>query len=376
MQNNTESYPIVLIPKPLLDIPNVFPTLPPVPIEPKLQLPPEPINPKSAPAQTSKESKPGFFEVIGYIIAIIAFNGFIIYVASKSEAYWVFLIYGFAIISIPFFISSSKKVKAAKREKEEIAFRAYLREKEQYPLRVKEAQRKYSIAMEDCKRQLSDYNAEVEHLKSRSAIVNHRLEMLISFIQQSITKPERVSDNYTKGVSEVFFKQYLSTYFSGYIHDDLAIVNHHYNDDSQLVYKPDFVFYDKYTIAIDIEIDEPYVIETGEPIHYKGADDLRNQFFLNNNWLVIRFSEYQVIKYPDECCFFIANIIKKVAWDTSFLERFKSEITLPPDSSIWSKEAAHKLAYRRVRDALLADLKFDKAKFYQNPNTTEVTYLD
>lgn len=366
MQNNTESYPIVLIPRQLLEIQDELPTLPPEPIEPKLQLPPEPIIPQSTPSSISKESGSGFWNIMGSIIGAIAFNGFIIYVAIEAEAYWVFLIYALAIISIPFLISSSKKEKAFAREKEEIAFRAYLREKEQYPFKVKEAQIKYAAALDEYKRSLKEYNSDVETLKSDKAISNYRIELLNAFIR-SITKPERVSENYTKGASEVFFNHYLTTYFYGYIHDDFSIINEHHNDEPQMIYKPDYVFYHRNTIVIDIEIDEPYVIETGEPIHFKGADGLRNQFFLDNNWLIIRFTEYQVIKYPDECCFLIANIIKEVTGNEFFLDRFKKGITLPPDNSIWTKEAAHKLAYRRERDALLTGLKFEKAKYDAGP---------
>ena len=46
-----------------------------------------------------------------------------------------------------------------------------------------------------------------------------------------------------------------------------------------------------------------------------GKDNQRNQFFLEKNWVVIRFSELQVVKYPDSCCKAIARIISQITGD-------------------------------------------------------------
>jgi hypothetical protein len=70
-------------------------------------------------------------------------------------------------------------------------------------------------------------------------------------------------------------------------------------------------------LAIDIEIDEPYEGRTGKP-HYcidRGKDNQRNQFFLERNWVVMRFSELQVVKYPDSCCKAIARIVSQITGD-------------------------------------------------------------
>jgi hypothetical protein len=79
---------------------------------------------------------------------------------------------------------------------------------------------------------------------------------------------------------------------------------------NQETYNPDFTFICKETgLHIDIEIDEPYALKDKTAIHYiGGSDDERNQFFLDNNWCIIRFTEKQVIQQTEECI----NTIKSI----------------------------------------------------------------
>ena len=48
-------------------------------------------------------------------------------------------------------------------------------------------------------------------------------------------------------------------------------------------------------------IDEPYVLNTGMPIHCIGQDDFRDEYFAQNGFPVLRFSEEQIIKNPGGC---------------------------------------------------------------------------
>ena len=65
-------------------------------------------------------------------------------------------------------------------------------------------------------------------------------------------------------------------------------------------YKPDIaIIWKQKNIFIDVEIDEPYDIVSRKPIHYKGCGDkLRNAYFLDNGWSVIRIAEKQIV---DDC---------------------------------------------------------------------------
>ena len=59
-------------------------------------------------------------------------------------------------------------------------------------------------------------------------------------------------------------------------------------------YYPDFAIIDEYYF-IDIEIDEPYIYDTGEPIHYIGCgDEERNEELQDLGAFVIRFTEDQI----------------------------------------------------------------------------------
>lgn len=79
-------------------------------------------------------------------------------------------------------------------------------------------------------------------------------------------------------------------------------------------FSPDYTFICKLTgLHIDIEIDEPYVWESKEPIHFIGSfDDERNNVFLSRNWCLIRFAEEQVVSWPDDCVGLINNFVKAI----------------------------------------------------------------
>ncbi|WP_181308765.1 PD-(D/E)XK nuclease family protein [Rufibacter sp. XAAS-G3-1] len=66
------------------------------------------------------------------------------------------------------------------------------------------------------------------------------------------------------------------------------------------------------SIRIDIEIDEPYAGLTRQPTHCKGDDLMRDIYFVDRGWIVIRFSELQVHSSEKECIKFIAEMIQSV----------------------------------------------------------------
>lgn len=78
-----------------------------------------------------------------------------------------------------------------------------------------------------------------------------------------------------------------------------------------LPYEPDFVLYDKkLNLYIDIEIDEPYDGYSRTPTHIKnGSDDIRDKFFIDSGWSVIRFTEHQIHTDPNGCISTIRYIV-------------------------------------------------------------------
>lgn len=107
--------------------------------------------------------------------------------------------------------------------------------------------------------------------------------------------------SFEEDIKSFFGQQFLIT---GQIH--LTTGNH------TRPYEPDIAIIDKNNtnLRIDIEIDEPYAGITRNPTHCKGDDTLRDLFFTDRGWVVIRFSEHQVHTQPMSCLKFIAEVIK------------------------------------------------------------------
>jgi len=78
-----------------------------------------------------------------------------------------------------------------------------------------------------------------------------------------------------------------------------------------LPYEPDFVLYDKdLNLYIDVEIDEPYDGYSRTPTHISnGSDRIRDQFFIDSGWVVIRFTEHQIHTNPNGCVSTIKYIV-------------------------------------------------------------------
>lgn len=131
----------------------------------------------------------------------------------------------------------------------------------------------------------------------------------------------------TKGRSELYFLNELKKRFG-----DKILENQVPNSHESFV--PDFIYVcDRSNFHIDIEIDEPYNLTDGLPIHYiSSADDERNNFFLINNWGVIRFTEKQMVEYPSKCCDLIENVLH------SLLTKISSFQSNLPRENRWSYE--------------------------------------
>ena len=76
-------------------------------------------------------------------------------------------------------------------------------------------------------------------------------------------------------------------------------------------YEPDFVLYDEsINLYIDVEIDEPYDGFSRLPIHIsEGKDTIRDVFFKESGWVVVRFTEKQVHLSSEQCIRTLENII-------------------------------------------------------------------
>lgn len=115
-------------------------------------------------------------------------------------------------------------------------------------------------------------------------------------------------------------------------------------------YFPDIIIKLKNGINIDIEIDEPYEYTSKKETHYIGCgDEKRNEFFLDNNWFVIRFSENQ-IKNKIYDCIKIIKQIKNLLEYGYHSEICISKIVNDISEPRWTKEMARMMAIKSYRD--------------------------
>ena len=84
-------------------------------------------------------------------------------------------------------------------------------------------------------------------------------------------------------------------------------------------YEPDIVLFDKsLNLYIDIEIDEPYDGYYRYPTHCINPEDevkqdnIRDLFFTESGWIVIRFTEKQVHCQANECIDYIQNVLNSI----------------------------------------------------------------
>jgi hypothetical protein len=197
------------------------------------------------------------------------------------------------------------------------------------------------------------HSAEVAVINRPENVARYQQEQLLLTLRQ--TEPHDGENSQAQeGFSEAKFYAYLNHHFSGRIHRKLTSTNQFkppYN-----LYTPDFTYIDRsLSLYIDIEIDEPYYHNTGEPTHFVGAtkDIKRNNHFLAKNWLVIRFAEEQVARYPQSCCKAIAQIIAEVIGDDLELRQFSGIEDLPTMKQ-WTGSEAAKWAADNYRQTYLA----------------------
>lgn len=157
------------------------------------------------------------------------------------------------------------------------------------------------------------YKAELDSYRSKIDTNKNKIKKKL-YLQNlnPIMVSSRGSLSLKRGAAELRFLEQIDSELKGLIFVDM--VPRLDSAVSRNTYNPDFTFICKQTnLHIDIEIDEPYSISEKLPIHYIGSsDDKRNEFFLNNNWCIIRFSERQIIQNTSECIETIKSIYNSI----------------------------------------------------------------
>jgi very-short-patch-repair endonuclease len=154
-----------------------------------------------------------------------------------------------------------------------------------------------------------------------------------------------------RGISEAKFEEYLGQYFSDIIKPSYSFEI----PNADKFYSADFCLVLSSGLSLCIEVDEPYIGNTKEPHHCidQDKDDQRDAFFLEGNWIVIRFSEKQVVTQPTECCFLIAQTIAQITRNFKYLKQFDRDTKKPTLEQCWTIAQAKQMAKSDARQTYL-----------------------
>ena len=192
-----------------------------------------------------------------------------------------------------------------------------------------------------------DVNLTKYQLNCHRSNSNNQQE-LSSLLSDKVLKPTGFS-NAPQGVSEAKFFHQLQLIFPDVKQGvSFAIPS------SSYAYAADFILQHSTGVSLDIEVDEPYIGNSKQPHHAidRHKDTRRNNFFLAHNWIVIRFAEEQVVRYPLRCCKTIAQVLSRVCNDASFSDKLSSVPNLTP-YPLWTAKQARQMARKNYRQTYL-----------------------
>lgn len=154
-----------------------------------------------------------------------------------------------------------------------------------------------------------------------------------------IIYPQKSIDEVKKGRSEKKFLSFLK--LDGQIFNDLELRS------KSSFFAPDITYVSNdYNLFLDIEIDEPYSF-SNQPIHFiESHDRFRDQIFTDANWLVVRFSEKQIMTQPLKCCEYINELIKSY-FNFNFDNLFR--ISFSFREKRWTKKESYEMIKRKYR---------------------------
>ena len=116
-------------------------------------------------------------------------------------------------------------------------------------------------------------------------------------------------------------------------------------------YEPDLAYIDETRgIFIDIEVDEPYTFARRRPTHIKGHDDQRNRQITDAGWVVLRFSEEQVLTMPERVVRSVQDVVQRIAPDVAMPACVQDVEPASPEPR-WNYEEARHRANTRASEA-------------------------
>ena len=200
-------------------------------------------------------------------------------------------------------------------------------------------------AIDEVNRQNNDRAALARY---RSHIVKEALLLTNSQLKPADQRGVDSDNDFYKTLNEYFPEKVLTNYTIA-------------QSDSDTRFVPNYIVSvsDK-KLYIDVEIDVPYNLETGEPEAYVNNEDSEKKyvnqdhdtFFVKEGWVVIRFAEEQTVKHPSSCCKYIAQTIYEILEDDSVIQKFNTVDNIQPLST-WSYGQCAELKDLRYRENYL-----------------------
>jgi Protein of unknown function (DUF559) len=161
------------------------------------------------------------------------------------------------------------------------------------------------------------------------------------------------------GASEQRFLDHLKSKLPGQISFGHVYLpdgyNHPYSADIELILANGLCF--------QIEIDEPYVYKTREPHHCwdNDKDDKRDRYFLEQGWIIIRFSERQVVSNPDGSIGIIAEVLSRFGDNKKLNDLALLAKTLKVENR-WSTADSRLMEKLKTREKYLSEAGYGNEK--------------
>ncbi len=143
---------------------------------------------------------------------------------------------------------------------------------------------------------------EIQHINEKVEVLTYPL-YLIEEYSETLLYDENIERNDKKGLLEDYFFDFMQSCLNYDVRNDVRI------NTLEGSFTPDFCIISGKLV---IEIDEPYSNSASnklKPIHYIGSDDSRNNKLMKAGWRILRFAEFQIAKYPIDCCNYISDLL-------------------------------------------------------------------
>ncbi|MGK7932909.1 MAG: hypothetical protein AB4041_15975 [Microcystaceae cyanobacterium] len=321
-------YPLILLPNLLTD---VTPPTHSKPIKPSHPILPRKPNPLPLAPQPINIQRLIIYSLMATAISLTLGGIISVFNPSVGGGLGIFLL--LASLGVIFLQTLGEKSSFNRRLRQyEDLQNSYLHQFESYSqqlARYEQAQQTYPTALQAYQDSLHLWQQDIEQFR---AVLSDTLNQAQSY--------QTVEIKQKKSSAEQRFEAVLNKYFPSRIKTILKVEAS--NNEQRFNYMLDFVYIDEdINLYIDIEIDEPYEHKTRELTHYLGSEDepIRHHFFLEIFWIIIRFSEEQVVRNPPSCCKVIAQVIKQITGDDTTLSPLQNEPDLSPTKR-WNYEEA------------------------------------